>query len=83
MNLNVTEHGTNPFDYWVVDNFLDYSVAKDLSAEFPDYERKIGLLMMVGLHKKRFVISGTSSHHLLTRLSSIFCPLTSLQDCLI
>ena len=40
MNLNVTEHGTNPFEYWIVDNFLDYSVAKDLSAEFPDYEKE-------------------------------------------
>ena len=37
-NLEVTEHGNNPFDYWIVDDFLDINVAKDISQQFLNYE---------------------------------------------
>jgi len=39
-NLEVTEHGNNPFDYWIVDDFLDYNVAKDISQQFLNYEEE-------------------------------------------
>jgi Rps23 Pro-64 3,4-dihydroxylase Tpa1-like proline 4-hydroxylase len=31
------QHGNEPFDYWIIDDFLDQDVAKRLSSEFPDY----------------------------------------------
>ena len=40
MNLNweVTEHGNDPFDYWIIDDFLDLPVAKDISQQFLNYD---------------------------------------------
>ena len=48
-NLEVTEHGNNPFDYWIVDNFLDYNGSRTSVNSSSTMKRKNGLVTMVGL----------------------------------
>ena len=37
-NTDNIQSGNNPFDYWILDNFLDIEDAKQLSKEFIDYD---------------------------------------------
>ena len=37
-NVDNIKSGNNPFDYWIIDNFLDIENARQLSKEFIDYD---------------------------------------------
>lgn len=40
VNLNLTDfkYYSNPYDHWILDNFFDYNLAKDLSCNFINYK---------------------------------------------
>ena len=63
-NVDNIKSGNNPFDYWIIDNFLDIENAKQLSKEFIDYDSPAEDIVHYkdGLLKKRHVISGIDSH---------------------
>ncbi len=37
-NTDNIESGTDPFNYWILNNFLDVEDARQLSKEFIDYD---------------------------------------------
>ena len=43
-NINNIQNGNDPFNYWVIDNFLNLEDAKKLSKEFIDYNSKDDLV---------------------------------------